>query len=182
MVFLAARCARTQSNEASARAQASRENTNKGGGLSGPRLRPTGWRVGCFFPNHATLSLIPMSEDPALHTESQDDAIERRREALLATLAEISPDTVETKFREFFDAGSGAWCDWDERFVALIERHRHTRLLAGKVRNDFFVVFSPEGRAGFWVFAQPGGGSGKGFLTDRDIEKLTALARQKSLI
>jgi hypothetical protein len=116
-----------------------------------------------------------------MHNVPENEAIERRREALLATLAEIAPDTVEAKFREFFGAGSGAWCEWDERFVELVERHRHTRLLAGKVQDDFFVVFSPEGRAGFWVFAQPGGGNGKGFLGERDIEKLIGIAQQKGL-
>lgn len=116
-----------------------------------------------------------------MHTESEDQAIERRREALLETLAVIAPDEVEIKFREFFDAGSGSWNAWDERFLELIDQHRETPLLAGKVGRDFFVVFSPAGRAGFWVFAQPGGGNGKGFLNPRDVEKLVALARQKGL-
>lgn len=125
---------------------------------------------------------ITMSEDPTMHLESQDDAIERRREALLETMAVIAPDTVETKFREFFDAGSGAWSAWDDRFLELIANHRDTPLLAGKVGKDFFVVFSPAGRVGFWVFAQPGGGNGKGFLNERDIEKLIVIAQQKALV
>lgn len=116
-----------------------------------------------------------------MHRISEDEAIERRREALLETLAVIEPDQVETKFRDFFGAGSGAWCSWDDRFLELIARHRDTPLLAGKVSNDFFVVFSPAGRAGFWVFARRGGGSGKGFLNERDIEKLLGIARQKGL-
>ncbi|MCU0792547.1 MAG: hypothetical protein MUE42_06795 [Opitutaceae bacterium] len=122
-----------------------------------------------------------MNQDPALHPEPEDQVMERRRDALLETLAIVEPDEVETRFRAFFGAGSGAWNGWDERFLDFIAEHRGTPLLGGKAGAEFFVVFSPAGRAGFWVFAQPGGGHGKGFLGARDVDKLLALAAQKGL-
>jgi hypothetical protein len=123
-----------------------------------------------------------MSHDPAMHSEPEDQVRERRREALLETLAVVSADEVEAKFRDFFDAGSGAWSAWDEKFVEFIARHRATPLLAGKAGAEFFVVFSPAGRAGFWVFAQRGGGSGKGFLNARDLGRLGEIASLKGLV
>lgn len=123
-----------------------------------------------------------MSQDPAMHIMPEDEAVQHRRESLLETLAVIAPAEVETKFRAFFGAGSGAWCEWEDRFVAFIARHRDGRLLAGKVGEDLYAVFSPEGRAGFWVYAHRGGGSGKGFLSETDLDKLTDLARQKGLV
>lgn len=123
-----------------------------------------------------------MSQDPTMHGEPEDQVRERRREALLETLAIVSPDEVEAKFRDFFGAGSGAWSAWDDSFLEFIARHRAPPLLAGKAGAEFFVVFSPAGRAGFWVFAQPGGGNGKGFLNARDVERLIEIAAQKGLV
>ena len=80
-----------------------------------------------------------------------------------------------------FVAGSGAWSAWDERFIEFIDRHRAAPLLAGKAGAEFFVVFSPSGRAGFWVVAQVGGAHGKGFLGAKDVERLTNLAASRGL-
>lgn len=116
-----------------------------------------------------------------MHREPEDQVREHRHAALLETLTVVAPDEVEAKFKTFFDAGSGAWNAWDESFLEFIARHRDAPLLAGKAGVELFVVFSPSGRAGFWVFAQPGGGSGKGFLNGRDLERLLTLAAQKGL-
>lgn len=119
--------------------------------------------------------------DPTMHLESEEQLREQRRAALLETLTLVAPDEVEAKFKAFFGAGSGAWSAWDESFIEFIDRHRAAPLLAGKAGAEFFVGFSPLGRAGFWVVAQAGGAHGKGFLGAKDVERLTNLAASRGL-
>jgi hypothetical protein len=107
---------------------------------------------------------------------------EQRRAAALESLAVADPDQAQTRFTEFFGAGSGAWNAWDESFVEFIEKHRSAPLLSGTAGRDLYFLFSPSARAGFWVVAQPGGTHGKGFLTATDVAKLIALAREKGLV
>lgn len=107
---------------------------------------------------------------------------EQRRAAVLESLAVADPDKAETRFKEFFEAGSGAWNTWDERFVEFIEKHRAAPLLAGTAGRDLYFLFSPSAKAGFWVVAQPGGTHGKGFLGATDVAKLIALAQEKGLV
>jgi hypothetical protein len=107
---------------------------------------------------------------------------EHRREAVLASLAIADPDRAEARFKEFFGAGSGAWSAWDQGFVDFIEQHRAAPLLFCSAGHDFYVLFSPSAKAGFWVLAQPGGTHGKGRLSERDVEKLNNLAAQKGLV
>lgn len=94
----------------------------------------------------------------------------------------VDPDKAETRFKEFFEAGSGAWNSWDESFVEFIEKNRSAPLLGGSAGRDLFFLFSPSARAGFWVVAQPGGAHGKGFLGSGDVEKLLRLAEEKGLL
>jgi hypothetical protein len=111
-----------------------------------------------------------------------DHLNETRRAAILDTMAVVNPDQVETRFKEFFDAGSGAWNSWDESFVEFIEKNRAAPLLGGGAGRDAYFLFSPSAKAGFWVVAQPGGAHGKGFLGASDVDKLIALAAEKGLL
>jgi hypothetical protein len=111
-----------------------------------------------------------------------DHINEARRAAILESMTVVDPDKAETRFKEFFEAGSGAWNSWDERFIEFIEQHRSSPLLGGGAGQDAYFLFSPSARVGFWVVAQPGGTHGKGFLNASDVEKLTRLAVEKGLL
>jgi hypothetical protein len=107
---------------------------------------------------------------------------EQRRAAAFESLAVADPDRAQARFNDFFGAGSGAWNAWDQSFVDLIEAHRGAPFLAGTAGRDLYFLFSPSGRAGFWVVAKPDGFYGKGFLAESDLTKLVNLAQEKGLI
>ena len=107
---------------------------------------------------------------------------ENRRAAMLDSLAFVEPAQAEAKFKAFLDAHGGSVTEWDQRFFDFIARHKDARLLAGTAGGGFDFVFSLVDSAGFWVLAARDGGTGKGFLSHHDAERILELARLKGLV
>lgn len=106
---------------------------------------------------------------------------EKRREAVLATLARVEAERAEARLAAFLAAAGGSG-PWEQAFMNYVIERRPAMFLTGASGPDLIFFVSPSTRDGFWLVEQPGGARGKGWLGGRDVERLLELAREKGLL
>ncbi len=114
--------------------------------------------------------------------EAFENTRESRREAMLASLAFVSTDEVERRFRDLMSLSGGVFNEWDQRFLDFIAAHADERLLSGTLGGGFFFAFSLRDASGLWILSTPDGAKGKGFLTRHDADRILELASLKGLM
>jgi len=104
-----------------------------------------------------------------------------RRQAVLESMIAADATEALADFRRHLESGTGSLNEWDDRFLAFIRSHGDGLLLRGSAEGAIHFIFSPQARAGFWVVTRANL-RGKGFFSESDIERLTALALEKGLL
>ena len=113
--------------------------------------------------------------------EEYDSANDHQYQSALATMRKADPERSESILKEYFNAGSSAWDEWDEQFVTFVHTYRKPGLLYGTAGNGWHFLFCPEAQKGIWVFADKAM-KGKGFLLPETVAQLTRVAAEKRLL
>lgn len=81
--------------------------------------------------------------------ENYDLERQNQKEAASKTMRVVDPDRAEATIKEYFNAGSSTWTDWDEQFITFIEENRQLGLLYGSVGDGWHFLISPSVGKGF---------------------------------